>query len=168
MKFNISKKWLLKAANKEDKMPVSAGTFTFDMVADDAEEKHMVVAEEPCAYLSVFGRLINLRRRERGLTLEQLADTARIDLDELVGIEQVLGYTPEPRTVCQLAAVLKLPKNRLLQLSGCVEEQDEALTQQSVRFAARSDALEKLTREQKQALDEYIRYLEKSDEALEG
>jgi hypothetical protein len=37
------------------------------------------------------------------------------------------------------------------------------------RFAARSDALEKLTREQKQALlDEYIRFLEKSDEALEG
>jgi transcriptional regulator with XRE-family HTH domain len=163
MKFNISKKWLLKAASKEDKMPVSAGSFSFDMVADDTQdpqEKHMVVAEEPCAYLSVFGRLINMRRRERGLTLERLADIARIDLDELVGIEQVPGYTPEPRTVCQLAATLKLPKNRLLQLSGCVEEQDEDLTQQSVRFAARSDALEKLTREQKQALDEYIRFLE--------
>jgi hypothetical protein len=35
MKFNISKKWLLKAASKEDKMPVSAGAFTFDMVADN-------------------------------------------------------------------------------------------------------------------------------------
>ena len=99
MKFNISKKWLLKAANKEDKLPVSAGAFTFDMVAgEEGEERSSVVAKEPCAYLSVFGRLINMRRRERGLTLERLADMARIDLDEFVGIEQVLGYTPEPRT----------------------------------------------------------------------
>jgi HTH-type transcriptional regulator, competence development regulator len=163
MKFKISKKWLLKAALKEDKMPVSAGAFTFDMVANDAEEKQMMVAEESCTYLS-FGRLINLRRRERGLTLESLAEMVSIDLDELVGIEQMSGCTPEPRTVCQLAEVLKLPEQRLVQLSGCVEKKDEVVTNQTVCFEVPNNASETLSREQKQILDSYIRYLENSDE----
>jgi hypothetical protein len=46
MKFNISKKWLLKAANNEDRMPVSAGEFSYDLIADDTSEKQRVVAED--------------------------------------------------------------------------------------------------------------------------
>lgn len=167
MKFNISKEWLLKSADREDEMPVSAGAFTFDMIADNAEEKHMIIAEEPCAYLSVFARLISLRRRNHRLTLEQLADLAQIDLDELIRMEQTFDYSPEPRTVCRLAAALKLPEHRLLQLSGCVEKPNDSLTQQSVHLPECSDGLKKLTCEQEQALDEYIRYLEKDDEGPE-
>lgn len=57
----------------------------------------------------VFGRLIEYARRQQGLSVERLAEQADVDLEELVEIETVDDFTPQLRTVHQLASVLKLP-----------------------------------------------------------
>ncbi len=165
MKVDISKEWLMKSTTAEDKLPVSAGSFSFYSLA---EEKRTVSkkSEKSGIFLSVFSRLIKMRRRERGLTIEHLAQVARVDLDELVGIEQVSSYVPELRTIGRLAEVLGLPHNKLLQLAGCTSELDESLTEESIRFAARLDTVEKLTSAQKNALDHFVRFLEHSGDDL--
>jgi len=73
MKFNISKKWLLKADNKEDKLPISAGAFNFDMVAEDAPKKY-VVAEEQSAYLSHMSSEEYLAREENASVRHEYVD----------------------------------------------------------------------------------------------
>src|SRR6266849_5580414 len=56
-----------------------------------------------------FGSLIRLSRRRERLSVEQLAEKARVELVEVLAIEQEHGYIPRPRTVHQLATFLKLP-----------------------------------------------------------
>ena len=40
MKFKISKEWLMKDAEKDDKVVISAGSFNFAMLDNDAAENN--------------------------------------------------------------------------------------------------------------------------------
>ncbi|SIO58447.1 hypothetical protein SAMN05444166_5682 [Singulisphaera sp. GP187] len=106
-----------------------------------------------------FARLIRLQRRNLRLTTVQLAEKADIDLDELVSIETGDDFVPEPRTISQLGKALRLPEQRLMQLSGLTEARDEQFNQAAVRFAASSEPLEKLSSEERKALEEFVRIL---------
>jgi len=55
-----------------------------------------------------------------------------------------------------------LPKDRLLQLSGNMIVRDRSLGQQAVKFAARSESVQKLSRQEHQALEEFVKYLNES------
>jgi len=114
-------------------------------------------AREPVRF--AFSTLISYRRRALRLTMETLAEKARVDLDELLRIEEDTDYVPEPRTVHQLATELKLPIPQLLVLSGNATTANAYLTEAAVRFAARSRAVEKLNREQSDALNEFVKVL---------
>lgn len=67
-----------------------------------------------------FVRLFQLARRERHLSLEQLAEQA-VDLVEVVNIE-IMGrsFGPSRRTVYQLASFLQLPAGKLMMLAGLI------------------------------------------------
>jgi transcriptional regulator with XRE-family HTH domain len=106
-----------------------------------------------------FGRLISLRRRDSHLTMEQLADKANIDLGELVTIEAGQCSDPQPRTVHALAQALSLPSDKLFVVSGLKFSTDQRFNNQAVRFAARSEAVDKLNKEEQQALQEFVKYL---------
>lgn len=106
-----------------------------------------------------FSTLISYRRRALRFTMETLAEKANVELDELLRIEEDTDYVPEPRTVHQLANQLKLPIPQLLVLSGNAMSANAALTEAAVRFAARSRAVEKLNREQTDALNEFVKVL---------
>ena len=106
-----------------------------------------------------FSTLISYRRRALRLTIESLAEKAKVDVDELLQIEEDTGYVPEARTVHQLANELKLPIPQLLVLSGNARSANSELTEAAVRFAARSRAVEKLNREQSEALNEFVKVL---------
>jgi len=111
------------------------------------------------APLRVFGSLIQLRRRERRLSLEKLAEMSRVDIGELVNIEQDPEYEPRPRTVHQLAGVLGLPKRPLVKLSNLTQVHDDELKGAAIRFAARSSSMAELSREEVQALAEFVNFL---------
>jgi transcriptional regulator with XRE-family HTH domain len=109
-----------------------------------------------------LAKLVELRRRQCRLTAEDLATRADVDLADVVNIERGEGFVPEPRTVHQIAQVLKLPERRLLELAGLTEVRDRRLREATVRFAARSEPIEELRPEELEALEEYVKVLAES------
>lgn len=162
MKMNLSKEWLAKRAAKDDRAEVSAGFFNLDMLGRKAEasvESSPRLSPEQESSRLAFGRLINLWRRKKGLRMDELADKAKIDLVELIEIEKNLDFIPEPRTVFRLAQVLELSNERLLQLSGNAVVRDQSLGQEAVRFAAYSESVEKLSKNEQRALEKFVKFL---------
>ena len=150
--MNNNRDWLRKMAAKEDNAVISAGGLAAEL------EERMPPAQHTS--IPVFARLIELRRRERRLTIEQLASRADIDVEEILAIESGERSDLEPRTIYQLAKVLDLPAPRLLQLSGMAHTKSNALGEAVIRFAARSKTGEKLTKEEHEALEEFVRFLD--------
>jgi transcriptional regulator with XRE-family HTH domain len=161
MKLNLRKEWLSKRAEIDDKAEISAGVFSIEMLKPRQQNEKVTsinasADEDP---RPAFGKLINLCRRKKGWRMDELADRADIDPSELIEIERNLHYTPEPRTVYQLAKTLGLSNERLLQLSGNAVTRDSALGQEAVRFAARSESVEKLTKDEQRALEEFVKFI---------
>jgi HTH-type transcriptional regulator, competence development regulator len=156
MKFTFDKDWLQRNADQDDNLEIAAGSFSFDQLPPVEAN-----ASGPTA-VPAFGRLVNLCRRKQGWTIEDLATFARIDVTEAIRIEHETNYVPGPRTVYQLSTALGLPRERMLQLSGNMFVRDRGLGEQAVRFAARSESVEKLNRQEHLALEEFVKYLNES------
>jgi transcriptional regulator with XRE-family HTH domain len=159
MKLERTREWWLAKARREGDAEVGAGVRAFD---PQEEERPAMSAEETRI---AFGRLVNLMRRQRGLSLEKLAAQAALDVGELVSIEDDLHYTPEPRTVFQLARTFKVSHKALMQLAGLTVAKDSVLHKEAVRFAARSESIEKLTPEESEALESFVAILSEGEDA---
>jgi HTH-type transcriptional regulator, competence development regulator len=157
MNFTFDKEWLQKHAERDDNLEIAAGSFSLDQLPPAGGNSD----DEPNAVLA-FGRLIHLSRRTRGWSVEALAEAARIEVGEVIRIEHDANYVPGPRTVYQLSVALQLPKERLMQLSGNMIVRDRRLGQQAVKFAARSESVQKLNQQEHQALEEFVKYLNES------
>lgn len=153
MKFAFDKEWLQRRAATEDKEEIAAGALHLDLIPTGTA----VPGSE--TLVPAFGRLINLCRRKRGWSVEELAGAARISAAELMNIEHEPHYVPGPRTVYQLSNTLGLPRDRMLQLSGNMVVRDRQFGEEAVRFAARSESVAKLTKEEHEALEEFVKYL---------
>ena len=113
-----------------------------------------------------LGKLIELVRRSRKLTMVELADQAGIYVAELYSLEHGLDWSGEPRTIYQLSGVLKLPFELLQELSGLVEPRSPMLQEEAIRFAAKSESTAELTPDERKALEAFVRVLAgKTDEA---
>ena len=151
--MNRSKEWLLKKAEQEDGCFVSVGGLVDDITK---------IETSPQAFESTraaFVRLLQLARRAKGLTREELAVKADVDTGELASIETDAHYLPTPRTVYKIAQYLKLPEKKLMALSGLVQLKDPQFSEAAIQFAASSEPVEKLTREERKALEEFVRFL---------
>src|ERR1041385_8704804 len=101
MNLHISRERLRERILKEPDYEVEAG-----LPIRDFEVLSMFVPNDLAAIRNLnvremslaFGSLIRLSRRREGLSVEGLADKARIDLVELLAIEQEHGYIPKPRS----------------------------------------------------------------------
>ncbi len=156
MKMNLSKQWLMKRAAGEENADVSAGFFNLGILERNVSQrgKPDSLSQEQESSRLAFGKLVKLWRRKKGLRMDQLAEKARIDLAELIEIENNIDFIPEVRTVYQLALVLELPNDRLLQLSGNTVTRDPSLGRKAVKFAALSESVEKLNKDEQRALEE--------------
>jgi len=152
MKLTLTKDWLVRRAALEADIDVAAGLSARNPLLEDAPSA-------PSEARLAFGPLVQLMRRKNLMSMEKLAEEARVDLVEIVAIERDPGFRPEPRTVHQIARVLKLPAKSLLQLSGNTVVRDDHFRDEAVRFAARSGSVERLTPEEKSALEEYVAFL---------
>jgi transcriptional regulator with XRE-family HTH domain len=154
----MSDEVFLKRASEENGCMVSAiGLQPLFVTRDEARHEVRELSREPVRL--AFCTLISYRRRALRFSMETLAEKAKVELDELVRIEEDTSYVPEARTVYQLANQLKLPIPQLLVLSGNATSANTKLTEAAVRFAARSRAVEKLNREQSDALNEFVKVL---------
>jgi hypothetical protein len=78
-----NREWLRRQVEAEDGGSVSVGGFVMaieQLATEHATVKHLRARQ-------AFARLVELKRRESALSLEQFADSADIDLREVVGIE---------------------------------------------------------------------------------
>ena len=111
-----------------------------------------------------FGVLIRQLRRRDSLSIEDLAKKARIDPEDLRQVEHDPHYRAKPRLIHQLASVFDIPERSLMVLSGAMVANDNALEEEAERFAAMSDDMSKLTRDERRLLNDFVKFL--SDRAL--
>jgi transcriptional regulator with XRE-family HTH domain len=155
MKIDLTKDWCMRMAELEADEEIGVGLVAVDPVFD-GEPAHVAQSEETAL---AFGRLVSFMRRDRGLSVEKLADEADVEVVELVSIEEDTRYKPEVRTVHQLANFFALPRATLLQVAGLTLPKDSRIFEESVRFAARSESVEALTDEERSALDTFVAVL---------
>ena len=153
--MNLTRDWFARMADLEEGIDVAAGLPARYPVLDESPQ----LAPEHIETRLALGSLVEFTRRKHRMTMEKLAEEARVDLAEVVSIERDPGFRPEPRTIYQIAKTLNLPSRGLLQLSGNTVVKDQKFREQAVRFAARSGSVERLTPEEQRALEEYVAFL---------
>jgi transcriptional regulator with XRE-family HTH domain len=161
MRIERSKEWWLERARLEGADAIGAGLVARDPVLDERLTTGGPASREEARI--AFGRFVNLMRRQRGYSMERLAEEAELDASELLVIEGDVHYIPEPRTVYRLAQTFHVSQQRLMQLAGLSAANDSSLSQEAVRFAARSESVQKLSREESTALDAFIAVLSRQD-----
>jgi transcriptional regulator with XRE-family HTH domain len=154
MRLERSKDWWMARARREGDAIVGAGLLAFDPTPDERPLGGQVAAVEETRI--AFGKFVNLMRRRRGLSMEQLAQAADLDASELLVIEDDVHHVPDPRTVFRLAETFKVSQRRLMQLAGLAAANDAGFRQEAVRFAARSESVQKLTPEESSALEAFV------------
>lgn len=108
-----------------------------------------------------LAKLVELFRRRMRFSVEKLAEHAQVDLGELLAIENANPVAPAPRTIYQLAVVFKVKPDPLMELAGLVESRRADLTESAVRFAARSEPMQALSRDEEDALNWFVKELTK-------
>jgi DNA-binding XRE family transcriptional regulator len=156
MKMSTDLEWLKKMADEEDRYFVSVGGWVQALEAVETPPKGFQATR------SAFTRLVQLARRERNLTLEEFAAHADIDLEEIVSIEHDEEYTPTLRTVQKIAQFFDLPDKKLMVLAGLLVVKDPGFNDAAVRFAARSEPVQKLTQAEHRALEEFVSFLQEA------
>ena len=159
MMKQISKEWCIRMAMLEDDTEIGAGRLAIDPVFDG--ETAQVADKDAVEPNFAFGRLINLMRRRRGVTLEKLAEDADVDMTELVAIEGNTRYKPALRTTYQLANYFKMPRAGFMQVAGLTTRKNTILSDEAVRFAARAETTAELTPEENAALEAFVAVLSK-------
>jgi HTH-type transcriptional regulator, competence development regulator len=161
MKMKITKEWLLKNADRDKDLEVTAGFLTVDKLnavyGRNEEGQQEVKLEE--SRLAALAKLVNLRRRLTGLSLEALANEADVDLEDLICIEKEIPVQLSVRTIHKLSVVLKLPQAGLLRLTGAIAKRDDCFTQQALRFVARAQTESKPSKQEIEVLEEYVKFL---------
>lgn len=165
MKLERTQEWWLALVDREESHAVGAGAAARDPVL---EAQLSAVPSTTAQHGSeetriAFGRFVNLMRRQRAMSIEKLAEEADLDMGEIVSIEDDLQFKPEPRTVFRLAQAFGVPQQRLMQLAGLASAKDAHFRQEAVRFAARSEAVQKLSKEENAALEAFIAVLSERD-----
>ena len=107
-----------------------------------------------------LGALIQMLRRNRRLSVDELAEKARVDASELRGIESDPTFDPSPRTIFQLEQYFNLRENSLVILSGAVRV-DNDVREEAVRFAASSEDIRGLTKGERTILNQFVSFLRK-------
>ena len=106
-----------------------------------------------------FHRVVQMLRRSRGLSIDDLAEKTEIDRTELVALERNPAYRPSPLTLHRLSEFFGVPDRKLAVLAGAIREVPEDLRQHAARFAAQSNSFAKLTKEEQRVLDEFVGFL---------
>jgi transcriptional regulator with XRE-family HTH domain len=161
MKLERGKDWWMARARREGDAVIGAGLLAFDPALDERASGTQIAAIEETRI--AFGKFVNLMRRRRGFSMEQLAQAADLDASELLVIEDDVHYVPEPRTVFKLAETFEVSHRRLMQLAGLAAANDAGFRQEAVRFAARSESIQKLTPEESSALEAFVAVLSEQE-----
>lgn len=161
MRLERNKDWWIARARREGDAVVGAGLLAFDPAPEERPSGAQAGAVEETRI--AFGKFVKLMRRRSGLSMEQLAEAADLEASELLVIEDDVHYVPEPRTVFKLAQTFDVSQRRLMQLAGLAAANDVGFRQEAVRFAARSESVQKLTLDESSALEAFVAVLSEQE-----
>ena len=153
----VDREWLKRMADAEEQCPsVAVGGLAVDLGLIDQAREPMGLAAVNAA--TAIARLVELWRRQQGLTVEIFAARANLTEAEVVAIESG-EIIPEPRVLLRVSEVMAVSYDKLMHVAGHVRVRDERLSYGAVRFAGRSESMAKLTAQEEDALDEFVRLL---------
>jgi transcriptional regulator with XRE-family HTH domain len=109
--------------------------------------------------LTAIGKLVELRRREKGLTVEELGRLAHVSETALLALECGLRLPNTRDVICLLARVLELPADKLLAAAGLNGDPDPMLSSAVLRFARQATTPERLSPPEHKALGEFLQVL---------
>jgi transcriptional regulator with XRE-family HTH domain len=105
-----------------------------------------------------FATFVWLARRNRRLSVEQLAEKLAVEVDEVRKIESDPAYQARPRTIASIATFFELPPTEVMKLAGAAVSNDASFAP-ALKFAAHSEDMSALTKEEQVLLRDFIRFL---------
>ena len=157
MKLELNKDWYSSHAANDDDFNVVAGTHSEEL------SDGVVHSEEDFAESLAFSTLIRLSRKERGLTVAQLANDAGIAVLEVISMERDHDYIPKPRTVFQLASFFGISSGSLMKLANITKVHDDKFRTETIRFAANATDFVNLGDHERELLHEFVHFLSTQD-----
>lgn len=151
MKLTHSKDWYEQRIAREGDADIGAGTLS--------EIREKAVPQSEAAYIDTriaFGTFVELWRRDRGWDAVRLAQEAGVNPEEVLEIERNPRSEPEPSAVYRLAQVFKMPAKILMELAGLTEPRTPYLREAAVRFAARSESMAALNKNEREAFEAFV------------
>lgn len=155
MTFEINKDWCRKAGARENGLNIGAGI----IAADPMFTHEAGVDDSPNASRLALGRFINLMRRNQGLSIEDLAYKADIEIGDLYSLENNASHLPDARTLYQLSEIFDVSQEKLMGLSGLTHSNDDHYVEEAVRYAAKSASVEVLSDDEHLILNGFISVL---------
>lgn len=146
---------MIRAATSIDETCVSVGGLADNLGMLDTP---CIPTAAPSVGPKAVARLVEFWRRSKQLSVTQLAEAARLDEAEVYVAEHGESV-PEPRVLYALSEVLEVSYEKLLYLTGHATDRNETLQHEAIRFAARSESMDKLSQEEEAALHDFIRAL---------
>lgn len=114
-------------------------------------------ADPPLAV--AFSTLVCLARRNKRLSVGQLAAKLAVDAAEVQRIEADPTYRARPRTISNVARFFDLPVTEVMKLAGAAVSNDDTFRSAALKFAAHSEDMSALTEDEHQQLRSFIRFL---------
>jgi transcriptional regulator with XRE-family HTH domain len=105
-----------------------------------------------------FAMFVWLARRNKRLSVEQLAEKLAVEAEEVRTIESDPAYLARPRTIARIAAFFELPPTEVMKLAGAAVSNDASFAP-AMKFAAHSEDMSALTKEEHALLRDFIRFL---------
>lgn len=109
-----------------------------------------------------FQKFLTNLRRSKSLSRSELAKKLDVEEEEIISLEHGIDYRPSPRLLYKLSEFYQIPQTKLNALAGATKEIPQAIQREASKFAAKSDNFNKLAKEEKILLDEFLSFL-KSD-----
>jgi transcriptional regulator with XRE-family HTH domain len=172
MKLLVSRDWLRNKISTDPDVETEAGAALtilegIGMLVTQRQPAGTIpeISNEKVSRLraALAALLRQLRQREK-LSVAELAERAQVGEDELNSIEQDLRYMARPRALHQLAGYFNVPVRNLMQMSGAIRTVDRVLYDAAVQFAAHSESMSRLTDEERQALNAFVKVLNERGE----
>lgn len=154
---------LLEASEDELQEALSEVGENFDSLATSGQVvAQLALADADKNYVQDLHRglstLIQMLRRRDRISIDELSRRARVDASELHRIEIDPTFDPNPRTIYQLEQYFALPSRSLVVLSGAVRVDNDVRTE-AMRFAANSENISELSREERNLLSRFVKFL---------
>lgn len=159
MKLSLTKEWYDSHLHLDAGLEIGAGTSQHPTSPIQQPLASPAPEADAIAHHVGFGRFIRLLRRQKKLSIEQLAEASESTPEELIAIENDPRHMPEISTVHAVASYFELPPKRMMALAGIGTVSSSRLREETIRFAACSEQREPLTPSESDALQAMLKVL---------